>query len=132
MASKIIAEIAERITERPRLYAAAYEADMQEHSVSAIIEALDLRKGPYSSANCDTEGHRTEALASREKTLGPHHPDVASSLNNLALLYDNQGRYADAERLYQRALAINEKALGPTPPGVWAPFVVVGEPMKLQ
>ncbi|MDA2914716.1 tetratricopeptide repeat protein, partial [Acidobacteriia bacterium AH_259_A11_L15] len=35
------------------------------------------------------------------------------SLNNLALLYHNQGRYDEAEPLYQRSLAILEQALGP-------------------
>jgi Flp pilus assembly protein TadD len=40
------------------------------------------------------------ALGLREKALGPDHPDVAQSLNNLALLYANQSRYADAELLY--------------------------------
>ncbi len=34
-------------------------------------------------------------------------------LSNLALLYLNQGKYAQAEPLYQRVLAITEKALGP-------------------
>jgi tetratricopeptide (TPR) repeat protein len=38
-----------------------------------------------------------------EKALGPDHPDVATSLNNLAELYRVQGRYADAERLYERS-----------------------------
>jgi tetratricopeptide (TPR) repeat protein len=41
-----------------------------------------------------------------EKAFGPDHPDVATSLNNLAELYRVQGRYADAERLYERSLAI--------------------------
>ena len=40
------------------------------------------------------------------------------SLNNLAALYADQGRYADAEPLYKRALAIREKALGPDHPDV--------------
>jgi len=57
-------------------------------------------------------------LAIREKALGLDHPDVALSLNNLALLYKAQGRYADAEPVYKRALAIYEKALGPTHPYV--------------
>ena len=43
---------------------------------------------------------------------------MAMSLNNLAGLYDNQGQYAKAEPLYQRALAICEKALGPEHPDV--------------
>jgi CHAT domain-containing protein len=51
-------------------------------------------------------------LAIREKFLGPDHPDVAQSLNNLAELYRVQDRYSDAEPLYQRTLAICEKALG--------------------
>ena len=33
------------------------------------------------------------ALKIREKVLGPEHPDVAHSLNNLAALYHAQGRY---------------------------------------
>ena len=45
---------------------------------------------------------------------------MATSLNNLALLYDNQGKYAEAEPLYQRSLAIWEKALGPEHPNVAA------------
>lgn len=43
-------------------------------------------------------------------TLGDEHPDVAQSLNNLALLYDNQGRYGDAEPLYLQDIA--EQLLG--------------------
>ena len=46
------------------------------------------------------------------------HPDVATSLDNLAVLYDAQGKYAEAEPLHQRSLAIWEKALGPEHPDV--------------
>ena len=66
----------------------------------------------------DAEPLYQRALAIREKVLGPEHPDVATSLNNLAALYHAQGRYADAEPLFQRALAIQEKALGPEHPDV--------------
>jgi len=48
----------------------------------------------------------------RKRLLGTEHPDVASSLNNLALLYDSQGRYAEAEPLFQEALKIAEGQLG--------------------
>jgi hypothetical protein len=47
-----------------------------------------------------------------EKALGSEHLRVANSPNNLASLYNNQGRNADAEALYKRALAIREKKLG--------------------
>ena len=59
-----------------------------------------------------------KALEVAEENVGPYHPDVAVSLNNLALLYNNQGHYAQAEPLYKRSLKIYEKALGPYHPSV--------------
>ncbi|HEU5378865.1 MAG TPA: tetratricopeptide repeat protein, partial [Ktedonobacteraceae bacterium] len=55
-------------------------------------------------------------LAIREQQLGPAHPDTASSLNNLAGSYRAQGKYEQAEPLYQRALAIRKQHLGPDHP----------------
>ena len=66
----------------------------------------------------DAEPLFRRALAIDEKALGKDHPDVASSLNNLALLLYSQGKYGEAEPLYRRALAIREKALGPDHPDV--------------
>ncbi len=43
---------------------------------------------------------------------------MAAGLNNLAGLYRDQDRYAEAEPLYQRSMAIREKALGPEHPDV--------------
>jgi tetratricopeptide (TPR) repeat protein len=51
-----------------------------------------------------------------EQRLGPDHPQTAASLNNLAMLYSDQGAYARAEPLLRRALAIQEKGLGPAHP----------------
>jgi CHAT domain-containing protein len=48
--------------------------------------------------------------------LGPEHPSIANSLNNLATLYDAQGAYGKAEPLLRRSLAITEKVLGPEHP----------------
>jgi len=59
-----------------------------------------------------------QALAIRKKALGPEHPDVATTLRNLAELYGVQGQYAKAEPLDQQALAIDKKALGPEHPSV--------------
>lgn len=50
--------------------------------------------------------------------MGKDHPDVAKQLNNLALLCQNQGKYEEVERYYQRALEIYEKTLGPDDPNV--------------
>jgi uncharacterized protein YjiS (DUF1127 family) len=48
------------------------------------------------------------------------HPDVAQSLNNLAGLYRNWGRYTEAELLLQRALTIAEQVFASTHPLVIA------------
>ena len=55
---------------------------------------------------------------STRRRVGPDHPDVAASLENLASLYEPKCRYADAEPLFRRSLAIHEKALGPDHPDV--------------
>jgi tetratricopeptide (TPR) repeat protein len=44
-------------------------------------------QGKYDEA----EPFYRRALAIREKELGPDHPDIASSLNNLTLVYCSQG-----------------------------------------
>jgi len=43
---------------------------------------------------------------------------VATSLNNLALIYKTQSQFAQAALFYERALAIQEKTLGPDHPDV--------------
>jgi tetratricopeptide (TPR) repeat protein len=50
--------------------------------------------------------------------LGRDHDNVGAALNNLAGLYDLEGRYSEAQPLYVRALANTEKALGPDHPDV--------------
>jgi len=57
-------------------------------------------------------------LEINEKALGSDNPDVAISLNNLAELYYNQGRYKEAEPLYRQALKILKQTLGSDHPEV--------------
>jgi tetratricopeptide (TPR) repeat protein len=52
-------------------------------------------------------------LEIKEKALGSHHLRVATALSNLALVYEAQSRYSDAEPPYKRALAIEEAVGGP-------------------
>ena len=56
---------------------------------------------------CRAEPLYKRSLAIFEKALGPDHPDVAISLNNLAELYQAQGRYADALPIVQRTISQN-------------------------
>jgi tetratricopeptide (TPR) repeat protein len=43
--------------------------------------------------------------------LDPQHPNVATNLNNLALVYYQMGDYENALQLYLRALDIYEKVI---------------------
>ncbi|MEO0560361.1 MAG: serine/threonine-protein kinase, partial [Bacteroidota bacterium] len=52
------------------------------------------------------------SLAIREAALGPDHPNVATTLNDLGWLHADQGRPDLAEANYRRALAITRSAFG--------------------
>ncbi|MGB5633548.1 MAG: tetratricopeptide repeat protein [Waterburya sp.] len=69
-------------------------------------QAIQLyKKGRYGEA----EPLYTEALAMYKRLFPDDHPDVATSLNNLAELYRAQGRYGEAEPLYTEALAMKKR-----------------------
>ncbi len=57
-----------------------------------------------------------KVLAWREKVQGHDHPDTATSLTNLGLLYVKERAFARAEPLLARALAIRTRILGPDHP----------------
>jgi CHAT domain-containing protein len=52
-------------------------------------------------------------LEIRERVLGPEHPEVAASLNALAILHSIKGEYAKAEPLFLRILTIKKNLLRP-------------------
>lgn len=47
----------------------------------------------------------------QEAELGPFHPDLANTLNNLAIVAEKTGRLDEAERFYRRAVAIAAASL---------------------
>ena len=53
-----------------------------------------------------------ECLKVTKKRLGLEHPFVATSLNNLGVLYYSQGKYSQAEPLYLQALEMKQRLLG--------------------
>lgn len=66
--------------------------------------------------------YHTKALGISDKVLGPEHSDVAKlaikalemalSFNNIGIVYDKMGKYAEALEFHTMALAVYEKILG--------------------
>ncbi|MBK9752030.1 MAG: serine/threonine protein kinase [Nannocystis sp.] len=83
----------------------------EAHRVNTL-GLVNFAAGSYAAAKSLHE----RALAIHEKTLGPEHPTVAISLNNIANVLYATGAYAEAKALYERVLTIKEKALGPEHP----------------
>jgi len=54
----------------------------------------------------------------RRRLLGENHPDVATSLNNLADLYFSQVKDKEAETLYLQALDVRRRVFGENHPDV--------------
>src|SRR5688572_8733953 len=52
-----------------------------------------------------------DAARIQEAELGSLHPDLANTLNNLAVVSEKTGRLGDAETLYRRAAAITSASL---------------------
>ncbi len=93
-------------------YAVAQQADWERY--------MRAGEAAYHQGNYPEAVKQTKAALSAAEAFGPNDPRLATTLNNLALFYNTQGRYAEAEPLYKRALAIREKALGPEHPHVAA------------
>uniref|UniRef100_UPI0008299DD2 tetratricopeptide repeat protein n=1 Tax=Nocardia lijiangensis TaxID=299618 RepID=UPI0008299DD2 len=75
-----------------------------------------LDQGLYDSARA----HHQQALADRERILGPDHPDTLASRHNLARAYRSAGQVSEAITLHEQNLADRERILGPDHPDTLA------------
>ncbi|MEM1395229.1 MAG: tetratricopeptide repeat protein [Cyanobacteria bacterium P01_H01_bin.150] len=57
-----------------------------------------------------------QCLSTVRSRLGENHPHTADSLNNLAILYKNQGKYDEAEPLCIQALQLHKQLFGENHP----------------
>ena len=92
-------------------FTAACQRTRWESNNAAGVKAL--QQGRYADAE-----KLLLAAVEEAEGFGPQDPRLATSLNNMAELYRAQGKYAEAEPLYKRSLAIREKTLGPEHPDV--------------
>src|SRR5215510_10920162 len=82
----------------------------------SIIESAEqaAAAGNYVSA----EHFLRAAAALQEQTLGPHHPDLANTLNNLGVVCEVTDDPIDAEHYFRRAYTIATATLAPDHPFV--------------
>src|SRR5262245_16834856 len=95
---------------------AAAPTGAQGADIDAIVQRFQKF---YGAGNYDAALIEAQKLEAAVKTRdGPKSTRYAIALHTLAQVYQSQGKYAEAEPLYQRTLAINEKALGRNHPDV--------------
>ena len=76
------------------------------------LSAADLfNRGKYEEA--ELLGRR---MLAEEERLGPEHPSMFTTMNDLAVILNYQGQHEEAEALLRRALAGTEASLGPSHP----------------
>ena len=80
----------------------------------AVIEAAEraANAGDFASA----EQLLREAALLQEATLGPLHPDLANTLNNLGIVCEIAEKPTNAEHFFRRAYAIAQASLEPGHP----------------
>lgn len=87
-------------------------------------DARDMLERAEQAATAGDFASADELLRSatriQEETLGPLHPDLANSFNNLAIVAERTGNLGDAETYYRRAVAIASASLPPEHPMVVA------------
>jgi tetratricopeptide (TPR) repeat protein len=107
-------EVQERVKEAlPHLEVVAEQWSHLLEDSDATWSSIGLaRVAQGQSLWAEAEKWSKACLQMTEKRCGAEHPDTASSLNNLALLYRAMGRYPEAEPLYLRSLSIDEQQLG--------------------
>ena len=86
----------------------------ESDDLRAVIEEAEkaATAGDYLAA----ERLLRDAADRQEASLGPLHPDLANTLNNLAVVYEALDRPADAEGCYRRAFAMVTQAFEPGHP----------------
>ena len=82
----------------------------------ALIDAAEKAAGAGDYASAETL--LRDAARAQEASLGPLHPDLANTLNNLGVVCEITGKAADAEQYFRRALTIATTALDPEHPFV--------------
>jgi len=101
---------------------ASFNAGRYAEASDYILQSIKSGKGPLEEyvplGRAEYElGHYPAAESALRQVLAVHGDDPLI-LNDLGLVLNAEAKYAEAEPLFKRALAIDEKALGPEHPQV--------------
>ena len=88
----------------------------ERRDLRSVLDAAEqaAAAGDYASA----EQLLREAASLQEASLGPLHPDLANTLNNLGVVCEMTEKPVDAEQCFRRACAIATEVLRPDHPFV--------------
>ncbi len=56
------------------------------------------------------------AVALRRQELGPKHPETVGAMNDLAIVLDRMGKFADEQKILEEVVAVKRRTLGPEDP----------------
>ena len=116
---------------------AAHDPDMASAQSPELIEAFNSYNTLYQQGRCaEAEPPHQRALTIREKALGPEHPDVAGSLNNLAKaarqLCPGQGQTPQIARNWSRHHQIQSVMTLQPRPTLQNAFQTVNQPANFR
>src|SRR4051794_32564796 len=87
----------------------------------SVKDLLAKAESAAAAGDLQSAGQLLQAVArNQERELGPMHPDLANTFNNLAVVAEKTGRPGDAEAYYRRAVAIAAASLPADDPMVAA------------
>ncbi len=118
---------AQQLSDQPAVQAQMFDV------VGRVYTSL----GRYKSA----EANHRKAVEVKRNYFGSHHPDVAHSLNNLAIALTRQSRFEEAASLHRQALYIQTEHFGDEHPqvaqtqsllGSWYPLVGIEKAEELR
>ena len=93
------------------------EANLQLTQLSSPVSWLDTYLASQHPASSGFDGSFEPYEFTLTKTmLGPGHPETLSSMENLASIYRDQGRFGEAETLQMRVVEGRKTMLGPDNP----------------
>jgi tetratricopeptide (TPR) repeat protein len=99
-----------RVDEMPAACDRVSEADDELQLLASECRcSAGISAGRLAQAKIDC----TENVERTERRYGAQHPRAGSSWNNLAIVHNRLGEYAEAVALWERALAIDEATHGP-------------------